>query len=113
VEPIVHAVPQDARRRALHLGGQRLGERAHDRQEGIALERAIRRGVPQAREQRVDGEGLGRDGRHDLLGEHVERRVGHDDAVELPLLDGPHDRSGLQELLTLGDDDAAPRRPGP
>jgi hypothetical protein len=109
VQAVVHAVPQDPRGGALDLGGQRLGERADHRHERLALEPAVGRRVEQPRVQRVDRQRLGGHRRDDLLGEHVERRVGHHDPVEVALVDRADDRRRLEQLLALGDDDPALR----
>jgi len=109
VQPVVHAVPQDSRRRALHLGGERLGERADDRDERLARELAIRRRVPEARVHRVDRQRLGGDGRDDLLRQHVEGRVGHRDSIEVSLVDRADDRRRLEQLFALGHHDPALR----
>src|SRR5881628_1271061 len=105
VEPVVHPVPEDPRRRALDLRGERLGERPHDRDEVLARERAVRRGVPEATPERVDTHRLGGDGGDDLLRQDVERSLGHRDLIELACTDRAHDRGGLEQLLAPGDDD--------
>ena len=109
VQPVVDAVPQDPRRRALDLGRQGLGERSDDRHQGVARQLTVRCGVDQARVQGVDRQRLGGDGRDDLLGQHVERGVGHDDPVQVALVDRAHDRRRLEQLLALGHDDPALR----
>ena len=96
VEPVVHAVPEDARPGPLDLGGKWLGDRAHDSDEILAREPAVRRGVPEARVERVEGQRLGGDRGDDLLGQHVEGGLGHRDPVELALADRTDDGCGLE-----------------
>ena len=107
VQSVVHPVPQDARRRALDLGRQRLGEGADDRHELLAPEIAVGRRVLEPRVQGVDRQRLGGDGGDDLLGQDVERRFGRHDPVELTFLDRSHDGRRLQQLLASGHDDPA------
>ena len=106
VQAVVHAIPQHARRHAFDLVGQGLGHRADDLAERLARQRAIRRRLDEALPQRVGIDRLGGDGGDDLLREHVEWRVGHRHAIERALVDRPHDRRGLHQLLALGDDEA-------
>ena len=107
VQPVVHAVPEHARRHPLDLVGQGLGHRAHDLAKRVVRKRPVRSGVDEALPQRVGLDRLGGHGRHDLLGEHVERRVEHGHAVQRPLVNRAHHRRRLHQLLALGHHDSA------
>ena len=111
VEPVVDTVPEDPRRDALHLGGERVGERPDHGDEVLAREAPVGRRPGEARVEDVQRERLGGHRGDDLLGEDVERRLGHPDAVELLLADRADDRGRLEQLLALGDDDPALRDP--
>src|SRR5256885_2297828 len=112
VEAVVHAVPEDAWRGALDHRRERLGERAHDGDEILPRQSAVRRGVPEALPERVDAHRLGGDRGDDLLRQDVQRGLGHRDPVELLIADRARHRSRLAELLAPGDDDPPLRHAG-
>ncbi len=80
------------------------GESARDHLDDLvvraAVEIAIRMGSPQQREELVGIPILTRGLGHDLLGEDVERRFEHLDAIELAFLHRPEERRALQQLVT-------------
>ena len=48
-----------------------------------------------------------RAGRHDLLRQDVERRIGNQDAVEFAVLDGADERGAFEQFVARGDEQAS------
>jgi hypothetical protein len=109
-ELAVEAVVVDQRAAPAAPRDVAASEHLHDLEEGLLLQIAVRVAALEKGEQRVLVPLLFRRRfRHDLLGEHVERLVGHRDAVELALAHGLDHGRALDEIVAREREDPALR----
>ena len=99
VQHAMHLVPVDERRPAAAPRGETLGQHRHYGIELAAFERPVRPCAADEIEQLVFGTWPAGDFRRDLLREHIERRVLHDDGVELTAADRSEQRGAFHEVV--------------
>ena len=80
-------------------GGKALRQHAHHRGKILARKRPIGPGPAQARKQRLLFPFSRGDFGDDLLGEHVERLLGNDQAIELAAAHAVDERRGFDEIV--------------
>ena len=105
----VDAVAVDERGRAAGPLADALRQHGHDLVEGLARERREGRGAAHERVEGVLRPGLAGALGHDLLGQHVERRVRRRDAVQPPRAHRPHERRAFHQLVARGGEEASVR----
>jgi hypothetical protein len=102
----------DQRRAASAFGREAVRGHLHDVVEVLARQLAIRPGAAHHVEQlvfRVIAAGAFRD---DLLREHIQRRVVHDDAIELAAFDRAQERRAFDEIIPIDREHASFRQSG-
>ncbi len=95
----MRAIVMNTRAATAATRAEPLGEHADQRIERRAVDGAIRIGGPENREEGVFIPFFAGGGRDDLLGEDVERRLGHGNAVELAATDRFEEREHLDQLI--------------
>ena len=105
----VDAVTVDEGWRAARAIADARRYKLDDLVEGLPRQRLVGRGLPHEVEERVLGPGLARRFRNDLLGEHVEGRHGHGDAIEAPRAYGSHQGGAFEQLVPARREEAAMR----
>ena len=99
----------EKRAAAAALGADALGQHVDDGVEILARQVGIAVRASNQREQIVFLPVLGSGHGDDLLPHHVERRHGHEQAIELALRDRPHQRRAFDQLVARGREDASLR----
>ena len=92
-------------------GRHAVGQHVEDGVEVGALEPAERVRPPDERPELLDLQVAGRDRRHALLGQDVERVLGHAERVQLSRPDGAHRGRGLHQVVARQGEDDALRHP--
>ena len=88
-------------------GGNALGEYGHDLFEILRRKIAIWRCAANYREEILLAPFVGSAHGDDLLCQHVERRLGNDERIELARFDSAHQGSTFDELVARGGEDAS------
>jgi hypothetical protein len=108
----MYLVPVDKRRTAAAPRGETLGQHRYYRIELAAFERPVRPCAAHETEQLVFDAWPAGDFSRDLLREHIERRVLHDDGVELTAADRSEQRGAFHEVVARHRQQAALRHTG-
>ena len=105
----VHAVAMQVRAVASAPGGDAFGQASRAlRGRSRARDRGTdRRGEPSSIQTRTSPPLFSRHTRDNLLRKHVERAVGNDQAVEIAVPNGAHQRGALEQVIARGGEEAA------
>jgi hypothetical protein len=109
----VHLVAMEPGSHPSSAGADPFPQHRDDGVEVLARELRIRRRPAHQREQLVLAPGLGRAGRHDLLGEHVQGPLRRMDAVESAGAHAAQQRRALHQLVSAQREEATLGRPSP